>query len=87
MLIVLRENSARHQHDTERSQKELVAEKLKKESSKSSTERLIVETFGSACLHGECMTAKITNHSQRQLPVILSSLLPSHGLMLSLVIH
>ena len=30
MLIVLRENSARHQRDTERTQKELVAEKLKK---------------------------------------------------------
>ena len=30
MLIVLRENSARHQRDTERTQKELVAEKLRK---------------------------------------------------------
>ena len=47
-------------------------------SSKSSTERLIVDFFRSACLHGECMTAKIkTTRKDNLLVILISSFLSS----------
>ena len=52
-------------------------------SPKSSTERLIVYSFRSACLHVECMTAN-KNTRKDNLSVILSSLPLSHRFMLSL---
>ena len=36
------------------------------ESSKSSTEHLIVDSFRSACLHVECMTAKKQTNEQKK---------------------
>ena len=57
-------------------------------SSKSSTERFIVGSFRSVCLHVECMTTN-KNIRKDNLSVILSSLPLSHRFMLSLsrVIH
>ena len=56
---------------------------------KSSTERLIVDSFQGACLNVGCMTAKKKNTRKDNLSVILSSLPLSHRFMLSLsrVIH
>ena len=52
-------------------------------SSKSSTERLILDSFRSACLHVECMTTNKNTHKDN-LSVILSSLSLSHRFMFSL---
>ena len=56
---------------------------------KSSTERLIVDSFQGACLNVGCMTAKKKNTPKDNLSVILSSLPLSHRFMLILsrVIH
>ena len=49
-------------------------------------QRLIVDPFRSACLHGECMTTKIKTTRKNNLSVIFSFLLSSHRFIrLSLV--